>query len=137
MNVFLACVKKKNDYSCMAKDMYTSDLFKKSLEYAYSLHPENIYILSAKYGLLELDDLIDTYDKTLLHMTKRERTDWYNMVKNQMINKGINFNSKTIFLCGAKYREGIIDLFSDYEIPTEHMGIGKQLQFFKNNKSCM
>lgn len=53
----------------MAKDMYVSDLFKKSLEYARRLNPAKIYILSAKYGLLELDDMIEPYEITLNEMS--------------------------------------------------------------------
>ena len=56
MIVFISCVKNKNDYPCAARDMYISDLFKKSLVYAEQLtESTTVYILSAKYGLLELD----------------------------------------------------------------------------------
>lgn len=42
MNVFIACSATKNNKRCKAKDMYTGDLFKKSWEYAESLHPDKI-----------------------------------------------------------------------------------------------
>ena len=58
MIVFLSCVSKKRNYPCEAQDLYTSDLFKKSLQYAKTLNPSKIYILSAKYGVLELTDRI-------------------------------------------------------------------------------
>lgn len=45
--------------------MYISDLFKKSLLYAKK-HADNIFILSAKYGLLALDEWrIGTREKNL------------------------------------------------------------------------
>ena len=32
--VLISCVSKKRDYSCKARDLYISELFKKSLDYA-------------------------------------------------------------------------------------------------------
>lgn len=72
MNVFLSCVSKKRDYPCFASDMYISDLFKKSLMYATKItESKNIYILSAKYGLLELNQQIEPYELTLNTMNKK------------------------------------------------------------------
>lgn len=71
MIVFLSCVKTKQDHRCRADEMYISPLFKLSLRYAQSLNPRKIFILSAKYGLLELNDIIDPYELTLNHMGER------------------------------------------------------------------
>lgn len=133
MIVFISCVKKKQSHESKAKDMYISDFFKSQLKYAYSLNPSRIFILSAKYGVVELEDTIQPYEKTLNNMTVSEREEWGKMVTAQLESKKINFNEKTIFLCGEKYRKNIIDLFSDVEIPLCGMGIGKQLQWLKAN----
>ena len=45
--------------------MYQSPLFKYSLKHARKLNPDNIYILSAHYHLLDLETEIETYDVTL------------------------------------------------------------------------
>ena len=63
--VLISCVKKKASQPRPARELYISDLFRKSLKYAQSLSPDAIYILSAKYGLLSLDTVIEPYDVTL------------------------------------------------------------------------
>ena len=134
MNVFLSCVSKKRDYSCCTSDMYISDLFKKSLAYAIKItNPTNVYVLSAKYGLLELHEQIDPYELTLNTMNKKERKEWANKVLKQCVEKGISFEEETIFLCGRKYREFIMNEFKNSSAPLARMGIGEQLAFYKNN----
>lgn len=133
MIVFLSCVKNKALNDCKAQDMYVSDLFKKSLKYAKSLNPRKIYILSAKYGVLELDEIISPYELTLNTMTERERKIWAYKVIKQCEAKGVDFTEKTIFLCGYNYRKYVIQKFKNAEAPLGNLGIGKQLAFYKNN----
>ena len=45
--------RKKKDGPAKAKDMYISPLFKGAYRYAHKLSADKIFILSAKYGLLE------------------------------------------------------------------------------------
>ena len=85
--------------------MYTGELFKKSLAYAKSLHPRQIYILSAKYGLLKLSDMIEPYNKTLNGANVKEQKKWALKVYRQMLDEGINFDEEAIFLCGVNYRK--------------------------------
>ena len=73
MIVFLSCGKTKAKHTCKACEMYQGDLFKKSFEYAKKLNPRKIYILSAKYKLLELDDVISPYELTLNTMNKEQQ----------------------------------------------------------------
>jgi hypothetical protein len=74
--VLLSCVKSKRDRPCKAGEMYTSPLFQKMMAYAQSLKPRNIYILSAKYGLLSTDTIIEPYEQTLIKMKSAERRRW-------------------------------------------------------------
>jgi cytoplasmic iron level regulating protein YaaA (DUF328/UPF0246 family) len=133
MIVFLSCVKSKANNPCEAQKMYTSDLFKKSLHYAKSLKPSKIYILSAKYGLLELADVISPYEQTLNAMTEKERKIWAYKVIKQCEQKGIDFAEKTVFLCGNNYRKYVMQKFKNATAPLSKLGIGQQLQFYKNN----
>lgn len=133
MIVFLSCVKTKADRQCKAEDMYISDLFKKSLEYAKSLKPKAIYILSAKYGVLELNDIITPYEVTLNSMNEKQRKIWAYKVIQQCIEKNINLQEKAIFLCGTNYRKYVMTKFPNAEAPLQKLSIGKQLQFLKNN----
>lgn len=133
MIVFLSCVKSKQNKKCAAKDMYVSDLFKKSYEYAKQLNPRKIYILSAKYGLLELEDIIEPYELTLNAMTEKQQKLWAYKVIKQCRQKNIEFSEKAIFLCGKNYRKYIINKFNTANAPLKNMGIGRQLQFYKQN----
>lgn len=131
MIIFLSCVKNKNKYPCTARDMYISDLFKKSLSYAEQLSESTtIYILSAKYGLLELDQQIEPYELTLNTMNKKQRKEWADKVLIQCKDKDISFDDEIIFLCGKKYREFLMKEFKNSKAPLEHLGIGKQLAFY-------
>jgi len=55
------------------------------------------------------------------------------MVADQIKNAGINRTQKAIFLCGKNYRKYIKNLFKDNSAPCSHLGIGKQMQFFKEH----
>lgn len=129
MTVFIGCVKNKKSYRTHATNLYDSAFFRKCLQYASSLTSDNIYILSAKYGLVRLYDIIEPYDRTLNNMSKKERLEWSQMVYNQMCNENIDFNENTVWLCGSKYRTDLLKYFPNSDCPLEGMGIGKQLSF--------
>jgi cytoplasmic iron level regulating protein YaaA (DUF328/UPF0246 family) len=129
MIVFIGCVKNKKSYTTKACELYDSTFFKKCLQYAKSLNPDNIYILSAKYGMINLEDVIQPYDKTLNSMSKAERFEWYTMVHNQMVQHNIDFNEEVVWLCGDKYRKDLSPHFKNSTFPLAGMGIGCQLSF--------
>ena len=127
----ISCVKKKKDCDCMAKDMYTSDLFKKMYDYAKK-RAKKIFILSAKYGLLREDDIISPYQKTLKDMSAHERKVWSYKVLQELNRECDISNDNFLILAGKKYREYICQKIKNYEIPLEGLGIGEQLSYLKN-----
>ena len=132
--VLIPCGSKKLALSAKAKGLYTGKLFKLNLEYAYKLKPYTIYILSAEYGLLTLEQVIKPYEKTLNKMPISERRAWASRVIKQMKEKGIAIKQdKFTFLAGQKYREFLVPEMNknNIEIPLEGLGIGKQLQRLK------
>lgn len=133
MIVFISCVKKKAKNPCRAEDMYVSDLFKKSLAYARTLGARKVYILSAKYGVLDLGDVIEPYELTLNAMTEAERKKWSYRVCKQLEAKGVPYSEEVIFLCGKNYRKYLEQKFVNSIAPLKDLGIGKQLAFYKNN----
>ena len=130
MNIFISCTKTKAAQCCAAKDMYTSDLFKKSYQYAEKLGG-NIWILSAKYGLLSPGDIIAPYNQTLIGASEMECKKWAYKVYYQMIDKQIDFEEEAVFLCGTNYRKYLITKFKKASAPLAHMRIGQQLKFLK------
>lgn len=132
MIVFLSCVAEKNDHRCAAKDLYISPLFQKSYAYAQQLNPDHIYILSAKYYLLELDDVISPYNLTLKDMDAESKHIWADKVVEKMKEKSIDFNEDVVFLTGTVYYEYLLDYFPNHRLPfaeAELGGIGYILQW--------
>ena len=74
MNVFITCTSEKASHRCKAKDMYTSALFQKCWEYAQTLNPDKIYILSAKHHLLNPNTEINPYNAYMGDFMKRRRS---------------------------------------------------------------
>ncbi|MBA7706221.1 hypothetical protein ES703_115071 [subsurface metagenome] len=130
--VLISCASKKLAFKSKAEDLYISTLFKLSLAYAKKLKPDKIFILSAKYGLLNLNDEIATYNETLNNKSVGDIEIW---AKKVVIDLGKMVNLKNdmfVFLAGKKYREYILPYIRYYEIPLEGLRIREQLKFLKN-----
>ncbi len=129
--VLIACASKKVNHKTKARALYDSPLFKLNLKYAESLKPDNMFIVSAKHGLLNLDEEIEPYNETLNKMPDKQIQDWANKVASQL-NQVIDIKKdEVIFLAGEKYRKYLIPHINNYKIPMEGLGIGKQLKFLK------
>ena len=129
---FISCVKEKRIGKYKAKDIYTSDFFRKSFGYCSSKY-NKVYILSAKYGLLDLQDEIENYEMTLNDFSKDEKIKWSNMVYEQIKSK-IDDSDELYFYVGNNYREFLLPLLNNNcHVPLKGRGIGEQLQYFKNN----
>lgn len=121
---FIACSKNKQLSICPARHLYQGELFKKALKYC-SLHFDEVFILSAKYGLVHPDDRIKYYDLTLNRMKKDRRREWSKKVKRQLNKRKVK--GKFYFFTGAKYHE-----FFEGIKPLQGLGLGMQLKWFKD-----
>ncbi len=117
--VLISCVSKKRPVKSKARDLYISPLFKKNLEYALKLKPDQIFILSAKYGLVSLDEEIEPYDLTLNTMSADEVKDWSKRVILDLTNQADLEEDLFIFLAGAKYRKYLVGHLTHFEVPFE------------------
>lgn len=110
-----------------------SQLFKKAAHYVSEQHYDDWFILSAKYGLLHKDTLIDPYDITLNYINSTQRREWSKEVFNQLLKLA---PQQFDFYAGKKYREYLIPLLVNNGIkchtPLEGKGIGEQLKFYKD-----
>ena len=127
--ILISCVKKKLNHRAKAKDLYSSSLFSKSFKYVVSLNPDVIYILSAKYGLLELEDEIDTYNETLNGKRKSELIEWSNNIILELEKRIDLINDKIIILAGKNYYKYLIPHFKNYELSLEGLPLGKRMSF--------
>lgn len=84
----IACTKQKQPYACAAREMYLpSPLFRKASAYCGQEY-DSWYILSAKYGLLSPEDIIEPYDRTLRTMSRAECKEWGQQVSSQLAELG-------------------------------------------------
>lgn len=122
--VLLSCTKSKKDYTCPANEMYTeSSLFKKAYEYA-TIIADKIFILSAKYGLLEEDAIIEPYELTLNNQKIAYRKKWAQDVLTSLNNQTSFENDNFIILTGERYYEFLIDSFTKFERPLKGKSMG-------------
>jgi cytoplasmic iron level regulating protein YaaA (DUF328/UPF0246 family) len=130
--ILISCVSKKLDRTAQAKDLYISPLFKKNLQYATSLNPDSIFILSAKYGLVHIHEEIEPYNVTLNNMPCRNIKEWADRVLNQLKTKSDIENDHFTLLAGNNYRKYLLPHLKHYNIPMEGLSIGRQLQWLTN-----
>lgn len=147
--VLISCVNEKLSHKAKAKEMYISPLFKYSLLYAERLKPDNIFILSAKYWLLDLDDEIEPYDETLSNvpkkqrvrkpnlkvLSKKEREEWAKKVLQQLQEKYDLNSNEIIFLAGKRYLENLIPYIKNKKDVLEGKRIGQRMKFLKEECS--
>lgn len=103
--ILISCVSKKQSYPTKAEKMYISPLFQKNMLYAKSLEPDKIFILSAKHGLLKLDQKIAPYDETLNSMQSSAVKEWARKVLKQLKKQTNIERDEFTFLAGEKYRK--------------------------------
>lgn len=129
----ISCVKTKRNTPSKARDLYISQLFKSQLAYALK-HCQKVYILSAKYGLVDLDTVIAPYEKTLNTMDIGDRDRWAYRVWQQLKLKLVP-GDNVVFLAGQRYREGLLPMLQrngySYSVPFEGLKMGQLLSALK------
>ncbi|MCY3810549.1 MAG: hypothetical protein OXH15_01980 [Gammaproteobacteria bacterium] len=96
-------VKTKRSRPGKAKEIYVSDWFRKARAL---VEREGCAwrILSAKYGLVHPDDVIEPYEKTLVAMRAAERRNWAGTVL-EALEPCLAEADRVVFLAGERYRE--------------------------------
>ncbi len=136
LTVYLvSCVSQKRDHACEARDLYVSDLFRKSRRFAEGSGCP-WFILSVEYGLVAPGQVIAPYDRTLNTMRVADRRVWAERVAVQLADVVPNL-SRVVFLAGKKYRE-FLALHLDgcgveMLIPMEGLRIGEQLRWLAHH----
>ncbi|HPZ43420.1 MAG TPA: hypothetical protein PL078_05395 [Bacillota bacterium] len=135
---FIGCTKRKKGYPCPAYEMYSmSALFRKAYAYCND-HYDRVYILSAKYGLVEPKAIIEPYDITLSSMNAGQKREWAAQVilqlkaENEAGRLDLGKVQKFVFHTGEEYRRYLVDLLPSglSLVPLKGMGIGQQLRFY-------
>lgn len=133
----VGCGKAKRSVACKARELYTGNLFRLSLAYALE-RCEVVYIVSAKHGLVELDQVLEPYEQSLRGVTAADRCAWARSVwgavghRHQL--RGGDLVS-CLVLVGQLYAEPLlgagVQLGLNVELlePLRGMPIGRRLSF--------
>ena len=103
----VSCVSRKAPTPAPARNLYTSDWFRKASAYAQRVS-DQWYILSAEHGLLHPATVIHPYEKTLTTMPVAQRRAWASSVMDSL-RRILQPGDKVIILAGARYRENLVD----------------------------
>jgi hypothetical protein len=129
----VTCGSKKKPGNHPAKDLYVGPYFRACMEYAESLKPDQIFILSAKHHLLRPSAKVDWYDETLNGMGVKDRREWAANVLGQIGKRFGNTKVEYTILAGARYWEFLVEELENVCLPLKGKPIGKQLQFLGRN----
>jgi hypothetical protein len=121
----LACSKQKLEHRAPARELYCSQLFKKSLRYL-DCHTMEVAVISAKYGIVLADDERDPYDQTLNEMTRAERDEWALGVRRELLEHW-DPKQRFLFLGGREYLRPLRGLH--VHDPLAGMQIGERLHW--------
>lgn len=123
--VITTCVKAKRKGRHKAKDLYISDLFKKMRKFVETY---NYYwrIISAKHGLINPEDMIDSYEDESLDQFKLlhgQRTEDLKTKKEKLrkiieaqLRPVLKNYERIILMCGKNYRDIILPLLEEKEV---------------------
>ena len=127
----IACTKSKRNYPCSARELYApSQLFSLSCQYAKKVADE-VYILSARYGLLAEEDVVAPYDLTLADLPEHRQRDWANYVLRQMGERFDLNRDEFVILAGRNYYKNLLPHLVHTALPLGNLRIGPRLSFLE------
>lgn len=129
----VSCVKSKAAGPRPAKNLYTSALFRYQRAYAEEC-ADRWFIISAKYGLVHPDNVIEPYEQTLAGAPVAARREWARRVFRQMESAELTAGRKTfLWLAGQAYQKELRVLLHAQEHidPLAGMPFGHRLAWLK------
>jgi hypothetical protein len=131
----VGCVKSKRPTACAARDLYSSPLFLGRRRWVERTCDE-WFVLSAKHGLLQPEEVIEPYDVSLVDAPVDVRRSWARSVIEALRQQLGDLSSVTFEVhAGSAYRDhGLVaDLRyagAAVEIPAKGLAQGDQLAFY-------
>jgi hypothetical protein len=139
----IACCKTKLDTAVpvAAEKLYLGQLFKAQLAYArkvLQLPDDRIFVLSAKYTLVGLQEEILPYEATLAERGVKQRIAWGQCVMGMLREQGhYPYDKHFVVMAGRLYQEGLVLHLKhrEYEWSVPHpssLGYGEQVSWYQN-----
>jgi hypothetical protein len=125
----VSCVSQKRDQACPAQGLHVSDWFRKARRYAETSGCP-WFVLSAEYGLVPPNRVIDPYERTLNTMPVVQRRAWAERVVNQLA-AAVPGLTEVVLLAGERYREARYrtERGITVSVPLAGLRIGEQLSW--------
>jgi hypothetical protein len=116
-----------------ARDLYSNPLFELNLQYAESLEPDDLFILSAEHHLLRPDEWVEPYDAFLRTMKADELKSWSDEVLRKLGEVADLGSDRFVVLAANKYRKHLVSGLRHVELPTEGLSLSEQRDFLKTD----
>ena len=132
----VSCVKSKLEHRAPARDLYTSALFR-GARCSVERSCGRWFILSALHGLVDPDEVLEPYEKTLATASRQERRRWSQAVLMALEQElgAVGPHSFEIHAGAAYARYGLLEGLSragaDVELPLDGLTMGQRLAFYK------
>jgi hypothetical protein len=136
----VGCVKTKRPGPSAARDLYCSPLFRGRRAWVESTCARWM-ILSARYGLVDPDDVIDPYDLSLTTASAAQKRLWaQNVLADLAETVGDLAGVVWEVHAGADYRvfglvDGLVAAGGRVEVPAAGLSQGEQLAFYRARRS--
>ena len=134
-HALISCSKSKGGHRDLARNMYVSSLYRKSVMAAEGWGL-SFSILSAKHGLLDPDEVIEPYDLTLKGASKEFKAEWAHRVDAQ-IRRSIDPKKHLIVLAGDDYYAPLIEAGMkdplSFFAPMKGLSLGNRLAFLNQS----
>lgn len=127
--ILISATSKIQDSPAPARELYISELFERKLEYAAALDPDVSYVLSAKHGLVDMDDVIEPDETKLDDLGILEQREWARQVLSQLEDVTNIHVDEFIVLAEKPYRDSLIPYLTNYRIPTKGMPTEEKLDW--------
>ena len=88
-----------------------------------------IYVLSAKHGLVDMDDVVEPDETTLDNLGIMEQRNWARQVLSQLEAVTNVHVDEFIVLAAKTYRDSLIPYLTNYRIPTKGMPTDETLDW--------
>lgn len=132
----VSCIKLRTGHAAPARELYgRSALFRGALRYLQG-RVDFTYVLSAKYGLIEVDEVVAPYNQSLTDARRTERLAWAKQVRDRLQERhGADLTGIT-FEChaGQAYLEELVLLLQRAgavcELPLERLRMGERLALY-------
>jgi len=109
----VGCSKQKRAKPCPAKDLYLGQTFRRAMRYAEKASDE-VFILSAKFGLLRTHDWIGPYDCAMQRLPARVRQLWAEEVVGRLAGYLPRLPLTITILAGQDYAIPFLDAVGDH-----------------------